>query len=66
VLLRRRFVEKIFAFLRLHRHELFNDEFQVELEGSKAAITSSSPGFAAVSRSGKSSWRWQKPSMERR
>jgi hypothetical protein len=25
--------KKLFAFLRLHRHELFNDEFQVELEG---------------------------------
>jgi hypothetical protein len=25
--------KKLFAFLRLHRHELFNDEFQAELEG---------------------------------
>jgi hypothetical protein len=25
--------KKLFAFLRLHRHELFNDEFQSELEG---------------------------------
>ena len=25
--------KKLFAFLRLHRHELFSDEFQVELEG---------------------------------
>lgn len=25
--------KKLFAFLRLHRHELFNEEFQAELEG---------------------------------
>jgi len=25
--------KKLFAFLRLHRHELFNDDFQAELEG---------------------------------
>lgn len=25
--------KKLFAFLRLHRHELFDDEFQAELEG---------------------------------
>jgi hypothetical protein len=24
--------KKLFAFLRLHRHELFNDRFQAELE----------------------------------
>jgi hypothetical protein len=26
-------VRKLFGFLRLHRHRLFDDEFQVELEG---------------------------------
>ena len=43
---------KLFAFLRLHRHELFDDDFQDELEGmyrnSGAGVEPLAPAFMCM------------------
>jgi hypothetical protein len=45
---------KLFVFLRLHRHELFDEEFQAELAEAYADRPKGQPPFR------RRSWRWRR------